>query len=265
MIEIRLIRNMVYFRYLALGYLMLMSVLSVQAQSSAKKEKFPSYFGFQYRPVFPTRFIGDPETIMTQDEYSNTITQQMGFSFGGTVRAGITKLIAIETGINLTRRNFAVSMSIADSNVYGENNLRFLTYDIPLNTLFYVQLSEQFFMNASLGLNIAYKPTNVGILTLPGGSHSFTHTGKAGAKLNFGLNANIGFEFRTEKSGFFYIGGSGLVPFTPLFNMIAQYKYQGYSNTIYADIDGSYLALDFKYFFPNIQQRGPQFKRGPIE
>lgn len=264
-IEIRLIRSMYMFRYLFIALIPLMTAKHLHGQTTKKKDKFPSYFGFQYRPLFPTRFIGDPETIMVQDEFTSVINQRSGFSFGGTVRAGVTKLIAIETGINLTRRNFDVSMSIPDSNIFATNNLRFLTYDIPLNALIYVQLSEQFFMNASLGVNLSYKPTNVGILTLPGGLNTFTHTGRNNRKVVFGLNANFGFEFRTEKSGFFYVGGSGLVPFSPLFNMIAQYKNQGYTNTIYSDIDGSFLALDFKFFFPNVQTKGPQFKRGPIE
>ncbi|MFN5844280.1 MAG: hypothetical protein ACK46O_01090 [Flavobacteriia bacterium] len=30
-----------------------------------KKERFPSYFGFQVRPVFPTRFIGEPEIMLS--------------------------------------------------------------------------------------------------------------------------------------------------------------------------------------------------------
>lgn len=232
---------------------------------SKKKEKFPSYFGIQVRPVFPTRYIGKPETSLTQNEFSTTITQKMGYSFGGTVRAGLTKLLALETGINFTQRHFDLSMSIADSNVFATNTMSFIQYDVPLNGLVYVQLTDQFYMNASLGVAVTFKPTDVGVLTLPGGSHTFTHTGRTYTKTGFDLNANIGFEFRTEKSGFFYIGGSARVPFKPLFDIIAQYKYQGYKNTIYGTVDGSFLALDFKYFFPNINNKGVQFNDGPIE
>lgn len=230
-----------------------------------KKEKFPSYFGLQIRPVFPTRFIGNPETILIQNEFASTITQKIGYSFGGTVRAGFTKLLAFETGINFTQRNFDIKMSIVDSNVYATNNLSFICYDIPLNVLVYVQLSEDIYMNASLGAAMTYYPTSVGVLTLPGGSNSFTHTGAISKKVGFDLNANFGFEYRTKKSGFFYIGGSGRIPFKPIFDIIAQYTYQGYKNTIYGSIDGSFLALDIKYFFPNIKNKGPQFIEGPIQ
>jgi hypothetical protein len=216
------------------------------------------------RPVFPTRFIGEPETILTNNEFSTTISQKMGYSFGGTVRAGLTKLIAFETGINFTQRHFDISMSVADSNVFATNELTFIEYDIPLNGLVYVQMAEKVYMNASLGLALRFKPTDVGVRTLPGGSFDFFHTGMVTSKTGFDLNVNVGFEYRTEKSGFFYIGGSGRVPFAPVFEMIALYKYQGYKNTVIGDIDGSFLAIDIKYFFPNISNKGNGFKDGPI-
>lgn len=234
-------------------------------QTARKKERFPSYFGFQVRPIFPTRFIGEPETTLSKNEFTTTIKQTLGYSFGGTVRAGITKLIAFETGINFTQRHFDLTMALPDSNVYGKNDLTFISYDVPLNGLVYIQLSEQFFMNASLGVAVNFKPTDVGTLTLTGGKNAFTHTGRVSRKTGFDLNANVGFEFRTEKSGFFYLGGSGRVPFAPLFTMVAQYQNQGYKNTLYGEIDGTFLALDFKYFFPIVQKKGVQWQRGPIQ
>lgn len=244
---------------------LLISVSAFTQTKPRKKERFPSYFGLQVRQVFPTRFIGEPVTSLSKDEYATSISQKIGYSFGGTVRAGLTKLLALETGINFTQRNFDVTMSVADSGVYAKNDLSFICYDIPINGLVYIQLSEQFYMNASLGVALTFKPTNVGILTLPGGSYSFTHTGRVARKTGFDLNANIGFEYRTEKIGFFYIGGSARVPFKPVFDLISEYKYQGYSTKVYGEVDGSFLSIDFKYFFPNINNRGVQFQEGPIQ
>ena len=257
---------MKYFARTCLSVLfLLMSLYGLSQGSARKKERFPSYFGLQVRPIFPTRFIGEPVNTFTQDEFTTTMSQKMGYSFGGTVRAGLTKLIALETGINFTQRNFDVSMAVPDSGVSAVNDISFIAYDIPINGLIYVQLSEQFYMNASLGFAINFKPTDVGIITIPGSSYIFTHSGRVNSKIGFDMNANFGFEYRTEKSGFFYIGGSARVPFSPLFTMVAQYKNQGYKNTIYGKIDGSYLSLDFKYFFPNIAKKGVQFQKGPIE
>lgn len=252
-------------RKLLLVILLLSSSTSFAQNKPKKKERFPSYFGVQVRPVFPTRYVGEPSVTLINQEFSTTITQKMGYSFGGTVRAGLTKLLAFETGINFTQRQYGISMSVADSNVFATNDLTFISYDVPLNGLVYVQLSEKFYMNASMGAALMFKPTSVGILTLPGGKYSFTHTGVVSSKGAIDFNANVGFEYRTEKSGFFYLGGSARIPFQPVFDMVAQYKYDGYKNTVYGSVDGTFLAIDFKYFFPNIQNRGIQFQDGPIE
>jgi hypothetical protein len=142
--------------------------------------------------------------------------------------------------------------------------MRFISYDIPANVLVYIQLSKSLYMNASMGFSLVFKPTSIGVLTAPGSYHSFRHTGRVNRKGGLDLQASMGFEYRTEKKGFFYFGGSARVPLKPLFDLIATYKYQGYSNTIYAQIDGSFLSLDIKYFLPTIKNRGPQFQRGPI-
>lgn len=245
------------------------SLFTFGLNAQEKKERVPSYFGLQIRPVFPTRFIGNPELNIEQTDpesvyITTTLSQKIGYSFGATVRAGLTKLIALETGINFTQRNFDITMSVPDSSISGTNDLSFITYDIPINALFYIRLADKWYMNASLGFAVNFAPTHVGVQTNPVGIHYFTHTGILQSKVGFDLNANIGFEFRTEKSGFFYLGGSGRVPFAPIFTLATNYRYQGYNSSIYGEVDGSFLSIDFKYFFPNIRNKGNQFKHGPI-
>ncbi len=251
------------------AFLLFVLLFSFSANAQPKKERVPSYFGFQVRPVFPTRFIGEPELTVDQTDpeavfMTTTISQRLGYSFGATVRAGLTKLIALETGINFTQRNFDLSMSVPDSSISGTNDLSFISYDIPINALFYIRLAEQWYMNASLGVAVNFAPTNIGVQTNPIGFHYFTHTGILTSKVGFDLNANVGFEFRTEKSGFFYVGGSGRVPFSSIFTLATNYRFQGYSSSTYGEVDGSFLSIDFKYFFPNIKNKGEQFKPGPI-
>jgi len=249
--------------------IIIVAIISVHATAQVKRTKVPSYFGFQVRPVFPTRFIGNPELNLatpTTDtiSFATTFKQKIGYSFGGTVRAGITKLIAIETGINFTQRNFDIEMSLPDSNIYASNDLSFIVYDIPVNALFYIRLAEKWYMNASLGASLTFKPTDVAVVTSTGTPNSFIHAGFISSKASFNLNANVGFEFRTEKSGFFYLGGSGTVPFSPLFDLGVLYKYEGIERNLTGKVDGSFLSIDFKYFFPNIKNKGVQFQEGPI-
>lgn len=243
----------------------LMFLFCSSSFSQEGKQNPPSYFGLQVRPVIPTSFIGAKELSLSQDGFESTITQKMGYSFGGTVRVGVTKLIAFETGINFTQRNFDIVMAVPDSNVYDANTMGFIEYDVPLNALFYVQLAESWYMNASIGFALTYKPTDVGVYNTPGGLHGFTHRGITRSKLGIDANANFGFEFRTKDKGFFYVGGSARVPFAPLFDVVADYQWEGNLARMIGEVDGSFLGVDFKYFFPNIKNKGPQFKDGPIE
>lgn len=230
-----------------------------------KKERVPSYFGFQIRPLFPTQFIGSRTLDLSESGFETTLTQRPGYSFGGTVRAGITELIAFETGINYTQRTFHLSSGLPDSNSFFQDTLTFIEYDIPLNGLVYIKLTEEFYMNTSLGFALTYKPSNVRLSNSPGGDHRYTHDGLLTRKIGVDLNANVGFEYRTRKNGFFYLGGSVRVPLAPLFVMHARYANQGYKLNVFGDVDGSFISVDFKYFFPNIKNKGKQPLQGPIE
>lgn len=227
------------------------------------KKKVPSYFGFQYKQVFPTKFIGEKTLILQEEGYTNTTTQKMGFLFGATVRVGITKLIAIETGLDFTQRNFLIDFEVPDSGLYQQRDLRFIEYSLPINALTYIQLSDQWFMNASIGFAATFKPTDVRVFGQQV-THFFDHRGIAQSKVGLDLNGNLGFELRTEKNGFFYVGGSARVPFFPIFTVLSSYNYEGYSAGTQGDVDGSYFSLDLKYFFPNINSK-KTFVDGPIE
>ena len=244
----------------------------VDAQIKNKNAKVPSYFGFRVCPVLPTQFIGEKSLFLTQatDEtvkINTSITQKTGYSFGGVVRAGLTKTIALETGLNFTQRSFDLTMDLPDSSISGANDLKFVAYDVPVNALFYIKLTEKWYMNASLGLAITFAPTHVGVASLPKKRHEFYHTGLVRNKIGLDMNANVGFEFRTEENGIFYLGGVARVPFKPLFDLVLNYEYTQttYTSRLQGPVDGSFLSIELKYFFPNIKNKGVQFQDGPVE
>lgn len=246
-----------------LALLFILLSLNVYGQSI----KVPSYFGIHYRTVFPNNFVGIKSVTLVNQEFTSTCLQKTGYSIGATVRAGITKLIAFETGINLIHRNFHLNMNAADSNQFAERDLSFLSYDIPLNCLIYIKLNKSWYANASLGIAASYKPSTIGGVNNTGGNHSFIHTGYVDYKKKFtaDFNGNIGFEFRSKKSGFFYLGGSVQIPLAPLFILAGMYKYEGYELVSVAKVNGSFLSLDLKFFFPNTKSNGSTFRPGPIE
>ena len=50
----------------------------------------------------------------------------------------------------------------------------------------------------------------------------------------------------------------------PLFQYIAVYTNQSYRTGAIADVNGSYLSLDLKYFLP-LKRGTADIKKGPIE
>jgi len=197
------------------------------------------------------------------------MTQRLGYSFGASVRVGLTELISLETGINQVERNYNLAFSYPDSSLSATNTLSIINYDIPFNALVYIRLSDKIYMNGSLGFSFVYTPTDVRKNTYPStqGAHLFIVEGRRKARFSFEMNANIGFELRTEKKGIFYFGGTGKIPFAPIFTMASVYEFQGSNNKIIsvADLIGTYLAFDIRYYFPNVKNKGTQFIPGPIE
>lgn len=252
-----------------IGLLLLLIGITSFSFAQTGKPKVPSYFGVQIKPILPTQFIGNPTLTQEKEGFKTVMTQRVGYSFGGVVRVGLTKLIALETGINFNQRTFGIDMSMKDSTAIVSNRMSFVTYDIPVKALIYIRLADKWFMNTAVGADIAYNPTNVGVKTIATGNDAFQHTG-FGRKVNFEFNASVGFEFRTEKNGFFYLGGTGAVPFFPIFYLRSEYQYGGVPQ-IRTDaeangkVDGSYLAIEFKYFLPVVKSKGSKFQPGPIE
>ena len=239
-------------------------------KKKSEESKFPSYFGFNVRSIIPSSFTGEQSHTISSDylgkPFTTTFAQKYGYSFGGTIRVGITKLIAFETGINYNQRHFSINSTYLDSGFVEQNTLSFINYEIPLNGLVYIQLSDEIFANVTMGGLLVFNPTEVRKIKYFTGKNNFVHTGELEHKLNFSVNSSIGFEFRTEDKGIFYIGGSAVVPLMPIFN---QFNYYRFSESLLAynnhPVKGSYVSLDLKFFLPNVKNKGTQFTKGPIE
>jgi hypothetical protein len=227
-----------------------------------KKERFPSYFGVVASPVIPNNFIGAVHTEM-QDSTGSMTTDfhnRWGFTFGATIRIGLSKNISIETGISQVRRIYNVSVSIPDSNIYDSQKLSFVNYDIPLNALFYVPLSEKWYADASLGVSITHYPSDVQDSMLPEAKKAIFIQGRRTASTYFAFNAGAGFEYRTEKAGTFYLGFGVKVPFKPPFFGVSILRQSGTAQQLsaYKPVTAGYFTIDFRYFIPT-----PRKKKDP--
>lgn len=234
--------------------------LLIYSVSFSQNNNLPTYFGIQVRPLFPTNAGVKELSSLTNKNYQVNLTQNLGYSFGGIVRKGITKLIAFETGINYIQRNYTINMSLTDTNVHTSHTWSHVNYEIPLNALIYIQLSTKTYMNSSLGGTIRFSPTDIKKTVQTGGIHSFESYGLYKSKIAFSINGNVGFEYRTNKKGFYYLGASINVPLTPIMDYFSIHSIQ--SNTtktlVTDEIQGRYISLDLRYFFPNIKKNGNQ-------
>ena len=118
------------------------------SKKSTGKEKTPIHFGLQFKPILPMSFMGTSKLDYTVDYFNTKVSQRSGYSLGGVIRFDLTKTIAIETGISTSQRRYRIESSIPDSNLYVDQNIRFVTYEIPVSALFFIRLGEQMYMTA---------------------------------------------------------------------------------------------------------------------
>lgn len=255
--------------FFSLGITFSQSVEQVKRDLRRKekpKKLYPDFFGLQYRPIIPMDAFGTgPQAITGKDNLHNSlVSQTFSFSFGGVMRIGFTPRLAIETGINFTRRNYQTEYFVPDSNLTATTSIRNISYDIPANLLIYAKINEVVYINASFGNSFIFFPTNTATQTntLP---HNFLTETEIRRWIQFALNANTGVEFRTEKNGIFYLGASFQRPFSALYNVRTTYKYINDPNFGIGALTGTFFTLDFKYFLPQVNSKGSPVKAGLVD
>jgi hypothetical protein len=245
------------------------SVKRQQRRDERRRQKntktYPDYFGIQYRPIVPINAFGAGplELADTLGVHNSIISPEFGFSAGGVLRVGFSERFAIETGINMTRRNYKTEYFVPDSNLMAETTIRNISYDIPVNFLIYVKVNSWLYINASFGNSFLFFPSNTATQTntLP---HNYRTESLMFRWIRLALNANAGLEFRTEKEGFFYIGASFHRPYNPIYAFRTTYQYINDPVRAGGSVNGTFFTLDLKYFFPIIKSKGSPFPEGPL-
>ena len=214
--------------------------------------------GFQYRSLLPTGLFTNA-TITGRDEiYSIELTPQLGHSFGMLIRRGFTKMISFETGINQIRRNFGIAHFDDSLNVEDRSSYGMLSYEIPIQGLVFIRLGEQFYMNTSLGVSVSRIPTHV---QSKGDNPEFFQQTFRKRHFQSSVIANIGFEYRTEKSGYFYLGSSVNWPFNPVAEIVSTFDPDYDKFTVRAPVRGAFFTIDLRYFFSEPVNNNKKKKR----
>ncbi len=213
---------------------------------SSYTQKGQVTFGFQYKPILPVEFLNVENLSLTNDDLSVDFTQTLGLNFGGVIRWNILKRLSLESGINYVRRNFKYEASVASSGATGTDDFSIVGYETPIKGLVIVQLSRSSFISAATGITTSWTASSVASGTEDKNFRQYTNA----KKLNLALIANVGYEFKTDKSGTFYFGASLNSPFQAI--GVTEVIYDDLANEeqkIRGALLGNYLTLDLRYYF----------------
>jgi hypothetical protein len=218
-------------------------------------QKRVTTFGLQIKPIVPSNLFNTGETALTKNNLDFAVNQKLGYSMGGIIRIGLNERFSMETGISLVKRHFEATVfdnldAYADTTRFG-----IYGYEVPVLGMVFIRLTDQIYMNTAFGLAFDVFPSDVSSL---GSSDEFEHVGiRRGLNettnllswMKVGLIANLGYEFRTEKSGYFYVGGSYHLPFQNIYHSFLLYERNAISDQAHLQLAGNYLTLDFRYLF----------------
>lgn len=247
---------------------LLLFIGTTTAFSQSHRQRAKNYFGVQFKPLIPLGMVGDKPFTIRSDNFESEISPIFGYSYGAAIRVGMTELLSIETGLNYTKRNYRADYHVLDSNLRATDDVGYVSFDIPLNLLVYVKLGNQMYMNVSGGASMNFNPSNVRTHITPDKFKKdvFILEGRRYRFFDFHANAEVGFEYRTERSGAFYLGMAVRVPFGKVLRIATEYRYDTHSQVAYGDITGATFALNIKYFFPLASTSNrTHTQRGPIE
>ncbi|MCC6599785.1 MAG: outer membrane beta-barrel protein [Crocinitomicaceae bacterium] len=243
------------------GLLLIGSIFFGQAVLAQEKV---TAFGIQFKPMIPSKYFGTGSERFDGDEFSVNFSPLPGYNFGMIIRQGLTKRLSMETGINMVQRRFR--LGIDHTILKEEKNLdfRLIGYEIPVQALVYVRLDNKLWMNASGGFSIDVYPSNVKSSTSTFVDSLSVNIEQFTLRRNwiqFALLANYGFEWRTEKSGYIYLGASFHRPFTDIAYTNAVVTVDNNPSGLIYALNGSYLTVDLRYFFHEDGKRAKKSMR----
>ena len=221
--------------------LILLLCLSFSFGFSQKSSKT---FGLQFKPILPLKVLNVTDLKLDEDNFKVTISPLLGYNFGGVIRFGFNDKLALETGLNYNRRNFKLDAQLDDS-LSGSLEYGVVTYEIPIQGLFYVRLSKKWYMNAATGISLNFRASDVGKFTA---NYEFIQSTRV-QNINLAYVANVGVEYRTKKNGTFYMGGSLTTPFRPLGVVRVTSQDEFNVRQISGFLSGNYISVDIRYFF----------------
>tara|TARA_B100000809_G_scaffold59037_1_gene55548 strand:- start:7790 stop:8608 length:819 start_codon:yes stop_codon:yes gene_type:complete len=228
-----------------------------------KAQERVTTFGIQLKPIIPTEFFNAGKQVVDQNNIEYINDPKFGMSFGMVIRKGLTKNISIETGLNFLKRNFDLTITDKSSSFSGTSDFSIVNYEIPVLALVYVELSRNIFMNVAGGVSFDIYPTPLYVE-----GEYFTNAVNRTNWVQPSLLANVGWEYRTEKSGYIYLGASLHRSFNKVIftEFVGYTKFNDQGNRVFIDeatfdLAGNYFTIDIRYFFHEDKEKKKKKKK----
>jgi len=209
-------------------------------------------FGFQLRPIIPNAYLNTDIETATSPNFSYSAKSNVGISFGAIIRKPLGKFWNLETGLNFVKRSYSLNFDLNDSvQVSSKQNMTFIAYEIPIQALIYVQLGKSWYMNASAGISIDFFPSETETFSFEKVDSTYYDFSQKTYRIKWSALAaqsNLGFEYRTEKQGYYYIGASFHRPFGRIAGSQGLVESTSGSDRLWLSLSGSYFSIDLKYF-----------------
>lgn len=238
------------FRY-SYSIVTLFFVLWFSPNAFAQKEKLPIELtaGVELRALIPVSFFTmEPVTLREPNgNFTAQYSYKGGMGFGGVIRVKFTNLLNLETGIYYTRRKYEYIIEDPSVGFKASSLMRAIGYEIPVKGLVYIQMGKNIFMDVALGASADFFASDTEIQQL---SYDIVAFKKNWIKV--AVLGNIGVEYRSKESGYFYIGATLHESFGDILSTQVNYSRNNTPPPYFQNgtIDGSYFSIDFRYFFP---------------
>ncbi|MFM7104650.1 MAG: outer membrane beta-barrel protein, partial [Flavobacteriales bacterium] len=208
--------------------------------------------GIQLKPLFSSGFVGAGMEEAQVGEMRCEISPASGLNYGMVVRRGLSKAWSMESGICFVRRNFELRTYNNELSGPLTSRFRLICYEIPLQALVFVKLGEKLYMNGSGGVSFDVYPSDVETFASENIDSLFfavQHRTFRRKWLQTAMLINYGFEYRTARKGYFYLGASYHRGFQDIATSLVRQLRNNDPEQLALPMSGNYLTVDFRYFF----------------
>ena len=140
------------------------------SQSSKRDNAYlvgKNFFGIHFNPIIPTNIFQKNDYSYSSDTASFSINNIASFSYGAEIRHYFTYRFALVSGITYIKRNIKVDFdsqypqASKKTDASFSEELHFTAFEIPIQAVGYVRLTQEIYMDIAGGINLNFYPSHL--------------------------------------------------------------------------------------------------------